>query len=116
MAGILAAMRWAPNATWIIGACDHPHIEGEAVRWLLGQRRPGRWAVMPTLGTGVEPLFAIYEPQAAELIEDLAAAGTSAPRFLVDSPRTSTPLVPENLRRCWFNANTPRDLATVQED
>jgi len=113
LAGILAAVRWAPRAVWVIGACDLPRIDAAAVRWLLDQRRPGRWAVMPRLEAGVEPLLAQYEPQAGELLEDLAAAGESAPRHLAENAKVATPAVPEGLENCWFNANTPRDLSAA---
>lgn len=113
LAGILAAVRWAPRAAWVIAACDLPRIEGRAVRWLLDQRRPGRWAVLPRLESGVEPLLAIYEPQACELLEDLVAAGELAPHRLAECAAVATPTPPEALRCCWFNANTPRDLRAV---
>ncbi|MEE8192973.1 MAG: molybdopterin-guanine dinucleotide biosynthesis protein B [Gemmatimonadales bacterium] len=114
LAGILAAARWAPQATWIIAACDLPLIDRAAVGWLHDQRRPGRWAVLPMLPAGVEPLLAVYEPQAAELFEDLATAGESAPRRLADRARVWTPAPPEELYRCWYNANTPHDLAALE--
>jgi len=111
LAGMLAAVRWAPSGTWIIAACDLPEIEAAAVRWLLGQRRPGRRAVVPRLPGGLEPLLALYEPPAAELMEDLAAVGEWAPHRLAERAHVATPEPPPELRRCWFNANTPRDLA-----
>jgi molybdopterin-guanine dinucleotide biosynthesis protein MobB len=113
LAGILAAMRWAPHATWVFTSCDLPRVNAAAIRWLLEQRRPGRWAVLPRLEGGVEPLLAVYEPQAAELLEDLAARGQSAPRCLAECARVSTPTPPDHLAGCWFNANTPADLASL---
>ena len=52
VAGFLAAMRWDPEAVWMMIACDQPSITPEAVDWLLRHRRPGRWAVMPRLAGG----------------------------------------------------------------
>ena len=113
LAGILAAVRWAPRAAWIIAACDLPKIDAAALRWLFGQRRPGRWAVIPRLEAGVEPLFAMYEPQAGELLEDLAAAGEAAPRRLAENAKVAVPEVPAALEHCWFNANTPHDVGAA---
>ena len=116
LAGILAAMRWAPQATWVVAACDVPRADAATIRWLLEQRRPGRWAVLPSIGSGIEPLFAVYEPQAGELLEDLAAGGQSAPRRLADCTKVSTPTPPDDLVGCWLNANTPADLASLAAD
>jgi molybdopterin-guanine dinucleotide biosynthesis protein A len=113
LAGILAATRWAPHAAWVIAACDLPRIDARAVRWLLDQRRLGRWAVLPKLEIGLEPLLALYEPQAGDLLEDLAAAGEAAPRLLAEHPEVGTPTPPDELAGHWSNANTPQDLASL---
>src|SRR3972149_4034102 len=47
MAGLLAAMRWAPRASWLLTACDLPNLSCDALKWLAAQRRPGVWAVLP---------------------------------------------------------------------
>lgn len=110
LAGLLAGLRWAPEACWVVAACDLPLLEPEAVRWLVGQRRPGRWAVLPHTGKGVEPLLALYEPQTLRELEALAATGVLAPRRLAELDNVATPEPPPELLRCWFNANSPEDL------
>jgi len=79
----------------------------------VGSRRPGSWAVLPSLEGFVEPLLALYEPQARTLLEEAAAAGEYSLHRLTSSFRIVTAEPPAVLRRCWFNANTPHELASL---
>ena len=114
LAGMLAALRWRPRAAWVFAACDLPLLRTDAIRWLVEQRRPGRWGVLPrTSDTGVEPLLALYEPQTRRLLEGLARRGCLAPRHITDHPAVATPEPPSELKLQWTNANTPEDLAAL---
>lgn len=111
LAGMLAALRWAPDVAWLMAACDLPLVSSEAVCWLLEQRSPGRWAVVPKNADGrPEPLLAVYEPPARRLLEDLVARGLHAPRHLADYQEVHLPSVPEHLAPAWRSVNTPREL------
>ncbi len=111
LAGVLAAMKWAPAAAWVVAACDMPEISGDAINWLLDQRRPDVWAVLPTSDAGhVEPLLAIYEPQARQVLERRAAAGRWGLRHLAEDPGVRCPSPPARLRAAWVNVNTPQEL------
>ena len=111
LAGLLTAFRWAPRVSWIVGACDMPGISTEAVAWLIDQRRPGCWAVIPRDAEGrVQPTLALYEPQAQVLIDSLVSQGMRAARTLVQWPEVQTPTIPDALSRAWINVNTPQDL------
>ncbi len=116
LAGILAALRWAPANAWLFVACDLPLVTTAAVRWLLDQRAPGRWAVLPRDPAGVEPLFALYEPQARGPLEALAAAGERAPRLLAAHPKALSLTPPAELRAAWRNVNTPEELALLERE
>lgn len=115
LAGILAALRWRPAATWVVAPCDLPEISAAAVAWLLAQRRPDRWAVLPRplAGGPLHPLFALYEPAARGVLEGLAAAGRRAPRFAADHPRVAVVTPPADLAACWRGVNTPAELAAL---
>jgi molybdopterin-guanine dinucleotide biosynthesis protein A len=114
LAGLTSALRWAPHATWLVAACDMPWIAPRAVEWLLGQRRPGRWAVLPRTADGrLQPLLAVYEPQAAQLVEGLIRSGNPAPRLLAQHEAVASPTVPEDLERHWGNVNTPQQWDRV---
>ena len=111
---MLAAMRWRPRTTWIFAACDMPLLQADAVRWLLSERRPGRWAVLPRVSdAGVEPLLALYEPQSRALLEELVGRGLAAPRHIIGDPAVATPAPPASLASRWANANTPEELARI---
>ncbi len=112
LAGILAALRWDP-VTWVIASCDLPRLRAEAVEWLLAQRRPGRWAVMPRVGGIAQPLLAVYEPQALSMLEAIAAAGAPGPSRLEGQPHVATPEPPPELADCWRGVNTPEELAEL---
>ncbi len=116
LAGLLAAHRWAPEAAWLVAACDLPRVGPEAVAWLKGARRPGRWAVVPSHGRGVEPLLAVYEPQALAWLEGEAAAGRLAPRAVARHSKVDTSAPPDGLVVAWINVNTPEALAALEPD
>jgi len=101
----------------LLAACDLPFAGSEAVDWLLAERRPGRWAVVPSLHEGmVEPLLALYEPQARPLLEAIAAGDNPAPRLIARHDKVATPSPSEALRRGFFNVNAPADLAALDGD
>lgn len=116
MAGLIAALRWAPSSAWLVTACDQPLISPRAIDWLLGQRRPGCWAIMPRLADGpVEPFLAIYEPQALELFERLVRTGRSGPWRLAEEATVISPAPPEGLAASWRNVNTPEEFDRLSE-
>ncbi len=111
MAGIVAALRRAPQACWLIAACDLPRLQPAAIEWLLGRRAPGRWAVLPRLDPErVEPLLAIYEPQSLGLFEALTQRGVMTPWKIKTDPSVLTVDVPREFRVSWANTNTPEEL------
>lgn len=114
LAGVLAAMRWAPESAWVVAACDMPRISREAVRWLIRQRRPGTWGVLPRSGEGrIEPLLAVYEPHARFPLEEQASAGRWGLRHLAESPRIRCPMPPAELAGAWVNVNTPDEMSRL---
>lgn len=109
-AGLVAAMRWAPRSAWLLACCDLPFLDAEAIEWLVAQRRPGRWAVLPSLdGVHPEALLAIYEPQARAVLETHARAG-GGPSRVARHPKAALVEVPATLRPGWRDADTPDDL------
>ena len=114
LGGVLAALRWAPASAWVVAACDLPLLTSAAVAWLADQRRDDRAAILPRVSErGVEPLLALYEPEALPLIEALTRDRLFAPRHLAGLPGVATPHPPTVLRRQWTNVNSPEDLAAL---
>lgn len=114
LAGMLAAQRWAPGSAWIFCPCDLPNLRSEALEWLLAQRRPGRWVVLPRTASGLHPLLAVYEQQARLLLEQVLASGELAPRLVLDHPKVATVWVPPELEACWRDARTGRRRGSRQ--
>ena len=115
LAGILAAGRWAPDCCWLICGADMPRIRAEAVNWVLHQREPGYWAVIPKIpgGRGIDPLLACYEPMIFPTLETRAAVGNLSLQSLAESPKVKTPQVPEDLIGAFTNVNTPEEAAAL---
>lgn len=111
LGGTLAAMRSAPDSAWIVAACDMPRVRQEAVAWLVSERSPEFWAVLPQMVVGrVEPLLAVYEPRMRDVLERRAANGRFGMQGLAESDRVWCPSPPENLRDAWVNANTMEEF------
>ncbi len=115
LAGLLAALRYEPRATWLVAACDLPLLDASAVEWLLAERRDDTIAVIPRGPTGrLEPLFAAWEPAAAPRLEELARSGILAPRAIAEQAGVSTPDLPERIARRLSNVNREADLAQLR--
>lgn len=115
MAGILAAMRWAPHATWLLVACDMPHLSLEAIDWLVAARAPGVWATLPQPAGqyGVEPLLAHYDFCSHTLIESLAARREFSLAALAAHPKAISLPPPPNIASAWNDMDT-RDAKPVR--
>ncbi len=113
LTGILAAMRWHPDSCWLLLACDMPNITSEALEWLLATRHPDFWGTLPRLKEDgfVEPLLALYEPQAKNYFEELCASGCLRISMIAERSKIVTPVVPPSLCRAWSNINTPEELS-----
>ncbi len=107
LGGILAAMRWDPDRAWIVAACDMPRIRVRAVEWLVSQRAPDVWAVLPrTAGGKVEPLLAVYEPEMKQVLEQRATKGFFGMQGLASSDKVGCPSPPTSIQDAWVNVNT----------
>ncbi len=114
LGGILAALDHDTSAGWLIAACDLPLIRPEAIEWLIGQREATRAAILPRIAEHrIEPLFALYEPGASQLLRTISQSGSPAPKRLEHQPGVVTPEPPLDLRACWSNVNTPDQLTAL---
>ena len=88
IAGIMAAQAEAPEAAWLVLACDLPFVDEDTLRHLAAARDPARVATAyRSMHDGLpEPLCAIFEPRSRALIEAYVASGKDCPRkFLIRS-------------------------------
>ena len=108
LAGMLSAFRWDHQSAWVISAVDMPLMNEQAWKWLLKQRRPGAWAVLPRLAdkSAAETTGACYEPMIFEYLEELAREGIFKLQAIARHPKVITPIIPPALAASWKNANT----------
>ncbi len=115
LAGVLGALRADGGAAWVIAACDQPLMAAAGMKWLVGWRGAGVRVVMPMRADGrVEPLPAVYEAGARQVVESLVAGGCLAPRELAGRAGVVSPVIPSELEACWRNVNTPEELAELR--
>jgi molybdopterin-guanine dinucleotide biosynthesis protein A len=116
LAGMLGVMRWQPEVSWLVTACDQPDFTRESLQWLLDSRRPGIRAILPDLaGNGqVEPLLAWYDSRCRVLLEDIAGSGSLRISRLAGQPGIRQLQPPRALCSSWHNVNTPSELEALQ--
>lgn len=114
IAGIMAAQAFAPDAAWLVLACDLPFIDEMTLRHLVAARDPSRAATAyrSTHDGLPEPLCAIYEPKSRELILAHVEGGRDCPRkFLI---RNEALLIDQPNPRALDNINTPAELDSAR--
>jgi len=116
MAGLLAAFREAPDAAWLVLACDLPFVHAGLLARLIERHQ-----MEPTLPFVVfagatdgrpEPLCAIYGPPAGPILSRYAARGQFSPRRIMIE-ETALLLEVEDTA-ALSNVNTPEDLAAAR--
>lgn len=109
LAGILSAMRSAPEADWLVLACDLPRLDVETLRQLISARHPDEvfLSYRSEFDGLPEPLCAYYSAEALPIIEQHQAEGICCPRKILirHGCRLLDPVTP----RALDNANTPED-------
>jgi molybdopterin-guanine dinucleotide biosynthesis protein A len=113
IAGIRAAQLAHPEAAWLVLACDLPLLDIATLQRLIAQRDPTRIATaFRSSHDGLpEPLCAIYEPAAAQLLAAWVASGKDCPRkFLIQS---DVLLLDQSRPTSLDNVNTPAELAAA---
>jgi molybdopterin-guanine dinucleotide biosynthesis protein A len=109
--GIRSALAAHPEVAWLVLACDLPFLSDAAIEELLGRRDPGALATAyKSAHDGLpEPLCAIWEPAAAQVLADYQAAGGHCPRkFLI---RHGAHLLNLPDPRTLDNVNTPEEYS-----
>jgi molybdopterin-guanine dinucleotide biosynthesis protein A len=115
LAGLLAALRAAPERAWLLVACDQALASSAACRWLARERAAERIAILPRLvPERIEPLLAIYEPAALGELERMAAAGELSLQPLARVAGVATPAPPSALAAAWTSVDTPELLAELE--
>ncbi|HTB90318.1 MAG TPA: NTP transferase domain-containing protein [Steroidobacteraceae bacterium] len=109
--GIRSALAAHAEVAWLVLACDLPFLSDAAIEELLRRRDPGALATAyKSAHDGLpEPLCAIWEPAAAQVLADYQAAGGHCPRkFLI---RHGAHLLDLPDPRALDNVNTPQEYS-----
>ncbi|WP_420461232.1 NTP transferase domain-containing protein [Neolewinella sp.] len=112
---IASAFLAAPDAAWLVLACDLPLLDEATLRRLITARRPDRLATA-VRGPGKEwpePLVAIYEPRAYQRLLQFLSLGYACPRKLLIN--SATEVVELDDGAPLTNANTPEERGRVLE-
>jgi molybdopterin-guanine dinucleotide biosynthesis protein A len=82
--GLLAAHEKNTNAAWLVLACDMPFVTSQSIQSLVEKRNPSRAATIYK-HSGLEPLFAIWEPEALAYLKSEVFLGKSSPRHALET-------------------------------
>jgi molybdopterin-guanine dinucleotide biosynthesis protein A len=115
LAGLLAAFAFRPDSAWLVLTCDQPRLTPATLRWLAGERRCERSAVLPRLvDSRIEPFPGIYEPGSRDALAALAAPGASGSlQPLAGMAGVGIVDLPEALRGELAGVNTPEELQVL---
>lgn len=109
LAGMVAALRWHPQAQWLFVPTDAVALKAETLAWLTSLWQPGVWGVLPRRPSGqLEPLPALLAPQLRRFLEERWRAG-AGPRELARHAKVITPEVPGELEGSLLAVNTPEE-------
>jgi len=109
IAGIMAAFEADPDAAWLVAACDLPLLDHETADFLVAQRDATRMATaFRSRFDGLpEPLFAIWEPAAADHVRESIARDVRCPRRILRSGGVLLLDLP--VTAALDNVNTPEE-------
>ncbi|MDR3681044.1 MAG: NTP transferase domain-containing protein [Flavipsychrobacter sp.] len=115
--GILTAFATKPDNAWLVVACDLPLVDDSTLQYLIANRDTD--AIATTFESPMdghpEPLITIWEPGSLPLLLKFAAEGFKCPRKLLRRHANQVKLLKAPDPYALMNANTPEDLATIQE-
>ena len=109
MAGVLAAMRWAPHVSWLVAAYDFANLSGDALDWLVSTRAPGVWATLVRLpgSRNIEPALAHYDFRCRSVLQRQADEGNCQIARIAQHRKVISQCMPEPRR-----APHPREWST----
>ncbi|WP_320041693.1 molybdenum cofactor guanylyltransferase [uncultured Desulfobacter sp.] len=119
LSGLHAGLFHAEFDWSYVSACDVPFISEKVIRYLFGQRSPGKQVIIPKTWEGLEPLSALYHKSCLPRIEtNLAKKVFMVKKFF--KPERVKQIPPQTLEtldpdlRFKFNVNSPADLETAR--
>lgn len=118
LAGLLAAFREAPEAAWLVLACDLPFVHAGLLARLLArhEREPDLPFVAYAGSTDglPEPLCAVYGPSAGSILARHASRGQCSPRRIMIEEHAVMLGLSGADSAALANVNTPHDLSAAR--
>ncbi|MGD2167889.1 MAG: molybdenum cofactor guanylyltransferase [Gammaproteobacteria bacterium] len=112
--GLLSAFRFRPDTAWLVLAVDMPRVSVGLLSNLVAARDASRIATVHRHADGtIEPLCAIWEAHARELIVRELDSGRGSLRALAEERDAAVAQLPEPDR--IRNANTPAERSVMQQ-
>lgn len=110
VAGILSALEAAPDADWLVLACDLPNLDHTTLQYLVEARSPTKpfTAYRSSYDELPEPLCAIYAADSVAIVRQFVDDGIVCPRKILI--RSDTLLLQQPQPAALDNINTPEDL------
>lgn len=106
---ILSAMSAYPDSAWLVVACDLPLLDLNALTLLVHQRDPLKLATAFKDGNNglPEPLAAIWEPRARDMLIQKLSEGVTCPRKALIRSAPDVKLILPAEPATIMNVNTP---------
>lgn len=113
LGGIISTMRKHPLAAFFVLACDLPHFNSDAARYLSERRNPQAHATVFVHDGKIEPLCAIYEPSIKGELARAWAEDRLCPQKILAALDVERVAVQDS---SWItNLNHPEDLASLKK-
>lgn len=109
MGGLLSAFETDPSCAWLVVACDHPLLDASTIQYLVEHRDEAGIAIAFCNAEGrPEPLIAIWEPVAYEILKKNFSEGQLSPQKLLLKNNAKL-MIPPNTN-VLLNVNTKDEM------
>jgi len=99
ISGLLSAINYASNVSWLITGCDYPNMLTEDYASLIKNAESGDVICYHDLASSVDiPILAIYHPNTFEFIRKEFKDGETSLRRIIQQFNISR-IIPENLNK-----------------
>lgn len=107
-AGLLAAFRFDPKATWLVVACGYPLLTKDVLRQLCGSYVPPV-TCFKNMDGFYEPPIGIWSSSALAMLADNVAAGMDSPTTVIRQLDGLAIAPPQDHEDWLLNVNTRKD-------
>ena len=112
--GLLSAHLQFPDSAWLVVACDFPWLGQTEIKELISERRlDGKSVATQHLDETVEPLFAIWEPEALRLFLAEFRKGFKSPQKILQQSKCA--VIKMKNMKALTNINTKQEVEAHHE-